>query len=120
MRVDREKVRANVEQATTEDLLDRATVYRGGMEREALDLIDAELWRRGVTQEEIGDHEQRRRQTMLTDPDGMPVKCQKCFRPAVTECLAWHWLWGVLPLFPRRAAFCPEHKPRLERPAATP
>ena len=34
MRFDVERVRQNVQQATTEDLLDRLTVYREGMEPE--------------------------------------------------------------------------------------
>ena len=49
METNLDRVRANVQAASTEDLLDRATVYREGMEPEALDLIEAELRRRGVT-----------------------------------------------------------------------
>src|SRR5579884_673719 len=56
---DRERVRANVQEATTEDLLDRATLYADGMESEALDLIEAELRRRGVTAEVQRAHAER-------------------------------------------------------------
>ena len=39
MELDLERVRANAQQASTEDLLDRATVFRDGMEPEALEII---------------------------------------------------------------------------------
>src|SRR3954453_4314818 len=45
--LDLDRVRQNVLRATDEDLLDRATVYRRGMEAAALDIIDAELAERG-------------------------------------------------------------------------
>ena len=38
-----ERVRKNAREATTEDLLNRVTVYRGDMEPEALKIIEAEL-----------------------------------------------------------------------------
>ena len=41
--LDLDRVRQNIRQATTEDLLDRMTVYRAGMEEEALELIADEL-----------------------------------------------------------------------------
>ena len=111
MRTDTGKVLANVRQAGTEDLLDRATVYRDGMEPDALHLIDRELIERGVTPEEIAEHARRRKETMLADPDGWPVKCSLCDRPAVARPWRWHRLWGKLPLFPRRTPLCAEHAP---------
>jgi hypothetical protein len=111
MRLDLDRVRQNVQQATTEDLLDRATVYREGMEPEALDIIEAELRRRGVRAAEMARHEEARRERALVDAEGRPVRCQKCHRPAVVETWGWHRLWGLLPIFRCRFAWCEEHRP---------
>ena len=111
MRMDLGKVLANVRQASTEDLLDRATVYRDGMEPDALHLIDRELVERGVSPDEIAEHARRRQETLIADARGWPVKCEKCDRPAVVRQWGWHRLWGKLPIFPRRMAFCAEHAP---------
>jgi hypothetical protein len=108
--LDLERVRENVKQATTEDLLDRATVYRDGMERAALEIIDRELSERGVTLEALRQHE-RNRGAALVDVTGMARKCSRCQRPAVMETVAWHYLWGLVPLFLRRFAYCEEHRP---------
>ena len=43
MTIEHERIRDNVHKADTEDLLDRATVYRAGMEPEALEIIEEEL-----------------------------------------------------------------------------
>jgi hypothetical protein len=110
LRLDLEKVRANVKQADTEDLLDRATVYRAGMEPAALEIIDAELRSRGVGEEAAAAHAARRGPG-LADADGLPRKCEKCRQPAVVQVWAWHRLFGVLPVFPRRMAFCEVHQP---------
>ena len=118
MRLDLDRVRANVRRASTEDLLDRATVYREGMEPAALDLIDRELQERGISPAERAAHEERRRRRMLIGPDGLPVRCCRCERPAVIERRDWHRLWKVLPLFPRRFAYCAEHAPDEETEAS--
>jgi hypothetical protein len=110
MRLNLERVRANVRAATTEDLLDRATVYRAGMEPAALELIDEELQRRGIGAEELRRHEEQR-QNLVMASDGLPLKCEKCPRPAVEQTWGWHRLWGVLPVFPRRHAYCELHRP---------
>ena len=108
---DANRVRVNVRQATTEDLLDRLTVYQTGMEPEALDIIEAELHERGVSADEIAAHgEQRRRETRVL-PDGTAARCSFCHRPAVAEGWGWHRLWGVCPIFPRHFRYCPEHRP---------
>ena len=109
MHLNLDRTRANVKAATTEDLLDRATIYRDGMEPEALTIIDEELRERGLGLEEIAAHDERRRKDAVLAADGFPQKCQKCPRPAVTCRWGWHRLWGVLPLFPRRFAYCEEH-----------
>ncbi|HZY91067.1 MAG TPA: hypothetical protein VFE78_39960 [Gemmataceae bacterium] len=106
MGLDLEKVRANVRKATTEDLLDRATVYRGGMEPEALEVIDEELRARGVVPDA----------SRMRGPEGWPRVCQACGRPATWQGWTWGRLWGVLPMFPRQAQYCDEHRPRGDRP----
>jgi hypothetical protein len=110
MGLDLERVQANVRRAELEELLDRATVYRNGMEPEALELIDAELRARGVGAAAVAAHWERRAAT-LYEANGLAVKCGKCFRPAVARKWAWHRLWGVLPVFPRQLAFCDQHLP---------
>ncbi len=111
MRLDLERVRANVRQATTEDLLDRATVYREGMEPEALAVIEAELRERGVSECDIAEHAERRRGQVLFAPEGWALKCQKCHRPAAGRVWGWHRLLGLVPLFPRWFYYCEEHLP---------
>jgi hypothetical protein len=116
--MDLERVRANVRQATTEDLLDRATVYREGMEPEALALIDAELRQRGVSTFDVADHGERQRSQVLFAPEGWALKCERCHRPAVGLVWSWHRLLGLLPVFPRRFLYCREHLPAGEKPPA--
>jgi hypothetical protein len=112
MQVNRERILANVRAATTEDLLDRATVFRDGMETEALDAIEGELHQRGVSREILAEHERKRREAVLFDAQGIALTCHRCRRPAVVQTRGWHRLWGLLPLFRRRFAWCQEHKPR--------
>jgi hypothetical protein len=109
---DAEKVLLNVRQATTEDLLDRVTVYREGMELEAITIIERELRDRGVTPEEIDAHRERARQEVLMGPDGVAAKCSFCQRPAVTAGWTMHRLWGKIPLFPRHFRYCKDHAPQ--------
>jgi hypothetical protein len=105
-----DRIRINVRQAGTEDLLDRVTVYRAGMEPAAIDLIEAELHSRGVTPEQIEAHEADRRRTILPSAD-IPFRCSLCDRPAVERAWDWHRLWGILPVFPRVFYYCSEHRP---------
>jgi hypothetical protein len=112
MRLDLDCVRTNVRKAATEELLDDATIYREGMEPAALDVIENELRERGVTRDAVAEHERKRRETALFDEYGVAVKCCKCRRPAVVEGGDWHRLWGLVPLFRRRFAWCAEHAPK--------
>jgi hypothetical protein len=112
MTLDLERVRANVRGATTEDLLDRATVYRSGMEPEALALIDEELRARGVTLDAVVAHETVRGVGLVRGPEGWPRVCEECGRPATWQGWTWGRLWWLLPAFPRRARYCDEHRPR--------
>jgi hypothetical protein len=107
-----QRVAENIARAPTEDLLDRITVYREGMEPEALELIEAELRHRGVRAAEIEAHEEaNRRHTLLMGSDGLPMKCARCWRPAVVEVREWHRLWKLVPVFPRWMYYCEEHRP---------
>jgi hypothetical protein len=117
-----ERVRANVREATTEDLLDRATVSSDGMEPEALDIIEAELSRRGVTRQDLEAHADRyRRENTLPPGEGPPPRCSFCDRPAVAQRWGWHRLQGrglagvltsLLPLYrPRFLSYCAAHRP---------
>lgn len=110
MDFDLRKVAENIETATTEDLLDRMTVYRDGMEPAAVALLARELAHRGVTPEAIVEHERMRRERALVEPDGFVVRCSFCDRPAVRRAWTWHrpqrrWL-AVLP---QRLNFCEVH-----------
>jgi hypothetical protein len=111
MQMDPERVRENVRRASTEDLLDRATVYREGMEPEALAIIDAELRERGLSDFDVAEHAERRRARVLFAPEGWALKCEHCHRPAVGQVRGWHRLFGVVPLFPRWFCYCAEHLP---------
>ena len=113
MKLDLKRVEQNVRSAVTEDLLDRATVYRAGMEPDALGLIDEELRRRGVSREEIEAHAQQRK--TIEDSSGLPLKCRRCTRPATVQVWGWHWLWGLVPVFPRLYAYCDQHPPKRSR-----
>src|SRR5437763_8696423 len=103
---DPDKVRENVRKADTDDLLDRVTVYRTGMEPDALYVIEEELRRRGVTAAEIDAHARRRGEAGAGGADDVPARCDLCARPAVVRRWGWHRLWGLLPLFPRRFRYC--------------
>ncbi len=120
MQYDREKVRENARKAETEDLLDRVTVYRAGMEPDALYVIEEELRRRGVTAADLDAHMRRREEAGLCDDGGFPARCSFCDRPAVARGWGWHhfqgrWLpkalRGRLPLFPRPFWYCAAHWP---------
>ena len=115
MLFDIERVKQNAHEASTEDLLDRVTVYRAGMEPQALDVIEAELRERGVTPEQIGQHERERREETQLLPDGTVRKCSFCQRPAVAEGWGWHRMWRVLPVFPWFYYYCSVHRPDVRR-----
>lgn len=109
MELNLEKVRANVERATTEDLLDRATIYRAGMEPEALAIIEDELRRRGLTEADLAAHEEDRGDSLIA-PEGYAWRCYHCERPAVVAIWGWHYLWEFVPVFPRVYRFCNHHR----------
>jgi hypothetical protein len=55
------------------------------MEPAALDLMEMELDRRGVTRDDIADHDRTRRETAILLPDGTALRCSFCNRPAVVH-----------------------------------
>jgi hypothetical protein len=105
-----DRVRENVRAAETEDLLDRVTVYRAGMEEEALEIIDAELRRRDVTENMIRRHAQRHAD-VISDEPGVAQKCSFCRRPALASGWGWQRLFGKIPVFPRYLYYCDQHCP---------
>ncbi len=111
MRFDREKTRQNVRAASTQDLLDRATVWRDGMEPEVLQLIETELQGRGVRPADVEAHAERRAAEAPAGAGGMRPVCHRCERPAVGRAWVWGRLWRLLPMFPRRAFVCEDHRP---------
>jgi hypothetical protein len=109
-----------IRKAETEELLDRVTVYREGMEPAALDLMEGELDRRGVTRDQIAEHDASRRATAILLDDGTALRCSHCDRPAVVRAWGWHRLFGRVPVFPRRFALCAVHDRRKPPPEANP
>ena len=89
MKFNLKRVAEFIRRADTEELLDRVTVYREGMEPAALDLMEGELDRRGVTREEIAEHDAARRQTAIMLSDGTALRCSFCTRPAVVRGRGW-------------------------------
>lgn len=112
MKLDLTRVRANISRASTDDLLDRATVYRGGMELEALDLIDAELAARGIGAEQLARHRARQSE-VLVDQGGLAERCSFCHAPALVRAWGWLRLWGTVPVLPWRLRYCREHLPPI-------
>jgi hypothetical protein len=108
---DPQRVLVNVRSSETQDLLNRVTVYRDGMEPEALSIIEEELYSRGVSAAQIADHRERAGKDVVLC-EGIAAKCTFCHEPAVAHGWAWHRLWGKVPLFPRHAYFCRNHQPQ--------
>ncbi len=108
---DAQRVWINVRKSTTEDLLNRITVFRAGMEPEAVDIIEQELRSRGVGPDAIRRHADTLGQEVIVRDDGIAARCTFCHEPAVAEGWGWHRLWGKIPLFPRYLYYCREHRP---------
>ena len=109
MLFDLNRVRQNAGGATTEDLLDRLTVYRAGLEPAAIEVIEAELDKRGIGEDEIRAHAEFRRARVVMQ--GMVArKCSFCERPAIGRKWGWHKLWKRVPLFRRVFWYCELHQ----------
>jgi hypothetical protein len=107
---DAQRVWVNVRQATTEDLLNRVTVFRQGMEAEAIPIIESELWNRGVGAETIAAHEESLRGVVIMRGDGSAARCSFCHQPAVAHGWGWHKIREIVPLFPRFFYYCKDHQ----------
>lgn len=105
----------NIRKATTDDLLDRVTAYRQGMEPNTLALIEDELSQRGVTHEDIAAHAQRMEKDVIFLEDGVAAKCSRCHAPAVARGWGWLRLFRRIPFWPRREFYCKEHLPEGRR-----
>lgn len=112
MEWDLQKVVANICQADTDDLIDRITAYRAGLESEAIEMIENELQRRSVSEAEIQVYRQQCQTECLFHTDGTAKMCSFCRKPAVTEKWGWHRLLDKIPLLPRRMRYCKEHQTR--------
>jgi hypothetical protein len=110
----RDRVERNVRSADTEDLLDRVTAFRSGMEPEAIAIIEAELDRRGFNRAAIRDYEAARCAEVVRRPEGFAYRCSFCDRPAVERRWGWHRFWDVVPIFPRVMNYCRRHAAWME------
>jgi hypothetical protein len=106
---DPEAVRRNVRSASSEDLLDRVTAYRTGMESEAIKIVETELQRRGILAAEIEGHDADRARPVILRRQGFAYRCSYCDRPAAFRRWGWHWLWGLVPVLPCIQNYCDRH-----------
>jgi hypothetical protein len=95
--------------ADTDDLLDRFTAYRAGMEPVALELIAKELYRRGVSANRIMQLRETYERECIFHPDGVAIMCSYCRKPAIKQGWGWHRLWGRVLILPRWLRYCAEH-----------
>lgn len=110
MELNLKRVAEFIRKANTEELLDRVTIYRQGMEPAALDMMEMELDRRGVSRDDIADHYLDRSETAIFLPDGTALRCSFCDRPAIQRAVGWNKLFGRIPVFPRLFAYCDTHR----------
>jgi hypothetical protein len=82
------------------------------MEPEAVVLIEEELQRRGISNDDIRAHAEHMQRAAVVRSDGIAARCSVCHRPAVEQRWGWHCLWGRVPLFPRSYYYCAAHLPR--------
>jgi hypothetical protein len=109
MHWDEEKLGLNISQAGTDDLLDRVTAYRAGMEPDAVALVEQELQKRGVTAAKVAEHRESIERECVFHADGTAKMCTFCRKPAVRETWGWHKIMGAIPIFPRLICYCKYH-----------
>ncbi len=115
MELNLKRVAEFIRGANTEELMDRVTIYREGMEPAALDLMEMELDRRGISRDAIAEHNEQRRESVIILADGTALRCNFCDRPAISRGMGWHRLFGRIPLFPRIFARCEKHQGEANR-----
>ena len=120
LELDLERLKSTLKQAPTEDLLDRLTAFRAGMESEALELIEAELRARGVNTPQIRAHERKRQDEALWLGPGQAARCCRCTRPAVAEGRHRVRLFWLVPLFTVPRYYCAEHLPPTPKKGVNP
>jgi len=108
---DAQRVWVNVRKSETQDLMNRITVFRSGMEPAAVEIIEEELRNRGVGPEELRAYGDQLAGEVIVREDGFTAKCSFCHEPAVVEGWGWHRVWDKVPLFPRYFYYCREHQP---------
>ncbi len=109
MNVDQKTIVERTQASDTEELLDRVTVFREDMEPEAIRIIEAELSRRGFTDDAILAHAKNRCESNIVGDDGSALRCTSCDRPAIVEDRDWFRVFGKLPIFPRSVRYCELH-----------
>ncbi len=109
MNVERKTIVERTQESDTEELLDRATVFREDMEPDAIRIIEAELSRRGYTEDAILAHAKNRCESNIVGDDGTALRCSLCDRPAIVEDRDWFRVFGKLPIFPRSVRYCELH-----------
>ena len=109
MKLEIEAVAAWIRRAETDELLDRATVFRTEMEPEAVELILAELARRGLSKAEIDGQAADRLARAFTDAAGTVARCRFCGRPAVAVVWKWWRLFRIVPIVPLKMPACERH-----------
>lgn len=117
-----EKVQKNAEVSDTEELLNRITVFRSGMEPDAIIIIEDELRRRGISAQHIAEHSRKHEGVVLCWDDGCAACCSFCREPAIATDWGWHKLYGKIPLFPKRYYYCQRHlpEPKMAPPVVDP
>ena len=110
MKLDLEAVAAWIQRAETEELLERATVFRPEMEPVAVDLILAELARRGLSKAEIDGQAADRLARALVEASGAIARCRFCGRPATAVVWKWWRLFRIVPLIPLKMPVCERHE----------
>jgi hypothetical protein len=106
---DEQKVLLNIRQADDDDLLDRITAFRSGMEPDAIAMVEQELHRRGVSAAQIVAHEEACRRECVFEASGVARSCSLCRKPAVCDVQSWYKLFWLIPLIPRTLWLCKDH-----------
>jgi hypothetical protein len=109
--LDEQKLRDNIDRSDNDDLLDRVTAYRAGMEPAAIEWIERELHRRGVTAAQIQEYAETCQRDCVFDQNGSAKMCSFCRRPAVREGWGWHALLGMITIIPCWLRYCKDHDP---------
>lgn len=109
MKTESGKLLAHAAQMEKEELLDRVTVFRDAMQPEAVEVMEAELARRGVGPDDIHQHLRQMKHRVIHDAHGVPAQCSFCERAAVEQREDFHKLWRLIPVAKRNWYYCERH-----------